>query len=164
MPSASAASPSCRRNARCPPTPSPPPRLRRRPPRRGRRQRVQPSPGQAPRGRPAPDPRRPRRLRQSAPRLRLQGARRQQPAAPRDHRRRRHSLRPRTARRPLLRPAPRVEQDHGEAWNTMRYTRDEVARVARIAFQLASKRRNKAHQRRQGQRPRSLAALARHRH
>jgi len=31
----------------------------------------------------------------------------------------------------------------GEAWNTMRYTRDEVARVARIAFQLAVKRRNK---------------------
>jgi 3-isopropylmalate dehydrogenase len=31
----------------------------------------------------------------------------------------------------------------GEAWNTMRYTRDEVARVARIAFDLASKRRNK---------------------
>ena len=31
----------------------------------------------------------------------------------------------------------------GEAWNTMRYTRDEVARVARIAFQLASKRSNK---------------------
>jgi len=31
----------------------------------------------------------------------------------------------------------------GEAWNTMRYTRDEVARVARIAFQLATKRRNK---------------------
>jgi len=30
-----------------------------------------------------------------------------------------------------------------EAWNTMRYTRDEVARVARIAFQLATKRRNK---------------------
>jgi 3-isopropylmalate dehydrogenase len=31
----------------------------------------------------------------------------------------------------------------GEAWNTMRYTRDEVARVARIAFQLASQRRRK---------------------
>jgi 3-isopropylmalate dehydrogenase len=31
----------------------------------------------------------------------------------------------------------------GEAWNTMRYTRDEVARVARIAFDLASKRRKK---------------------
>jgi 3-isopropylmalate dehydrogenase len=31
----------------------------------------------------------------------------------------------------------------GEAWNTMRYTREEVARVARIAFQLATKRRNK---------------------
>jgi 3-isopropylmalate dehydrogenase len=31
----------------------------------------------------------------------------------------------------------------GEAWNTMRYTRDEVARVARVAFELASKRRNK---------------------
>jgi 3-isopropylmalate dehydrogenase len=30
-----------------------------------------------------------------------------------------------------------------EAWNTMRYTREEVARVARIAFQLAAKRRNK---------------------
>ncbi len=31
----------------------------------------------------------------------------------------------------------------GEAWNTMRYTRDEVARVARIAFGLAGKRRKK---------------------
>ena len=31
----------------------------------------------------------------------------------------------------------------GEAWNTMRYTRDEVVRVARIAFQLAGKRRKK---------------------
>ena len=31
----------------------------------------------------------------------------------------------------------------GEAWNTMRYTRNEVARVARIAFQLASQRRKK---------------------
>ncbi|MDR3774179.1 MAG: 3-isopropylmalate dehydrogenase [Terracidiphilus sp.] len=30
-----------------------------------------------------------------------------------------------------------------EAWNTMRYTKHEVARVARIAFQLAGKRRNK---------------------
>jgi 3-isopropylmalate dehydrogenase len=31
----------------------------------------------------------------------------------------------------------------GEAWNTMRYTREEVVRVARIAFQLAEKRRKK---------------------
>ena len=31
----------------------------------------------------------------------------------------------------------------GEAWNTMRYSRDEVARVARIAFELAMKRRKK---------------------
>jgi 3-isopropylmalate dehydrogenase len=31
----------------------------------------------------------------------------------------------------------------GEAWNTMRYTREEVARVARIAFQLAQKRHKK---------------------
>jgi 3-isopropylmalate dehydrogenase len=31
----------------------------------------------------------------------------------------------------------------GEAWNTMRYTREEVARVARVAFQLASQRRKK---------------------
>jgi 3-isopropylmalate dehydrogenase len=31
----------------------------------------------------------------------------------------------------------------GEAWNTMRYTRDEVARVARVAFQLALQRRKK---------------------
>jgi 3-isopropylmalate dehydrogenase len=30
-----------------------------------------------------------------------------------------------------------------EAWNTMRYTREEVARVTRIAFQLAQKRRKK---------------------
>lgn len=35
--------------------------------------------------------------------------------------------------------------DHaaGAAWNTMRYTRDEVARVARIAFDLARARRKK---------------------
>src|SRR6516165_10251125 len=31
----------------------------------------------------------------------------------------------------------------GEAWNTMRYTKDEVARVARIAFKLAQGRRKK---------------------
>jgi 3-isopropylmalate dehydrogenase len=31
----------------------------------------------------------------------------------------------------------------GEAWNTMRYTKDEVTRVARVAFQLAQKRRKK---------------------
>ncbi|MFP5226563.1 MAG: 3-isopropylmalate dehydrogenase [Acidobacteriota bacterium] len=31
----------------------------------------------------------------------------------------------------------------GAAWNTMRYTRDEVVRVAKVAFDLASKRRKK---------------------
>ena len=35
------------------------------------------------------------------------------------------------------------DREKGEAWNTMRYTREEVARVARIAFQLAQKRRKK---------------------
>jgi 3-isopropylmalate dehydrogenase len=34
-------------------------------------------------------------------------------------------------------------RETGEAWNTMRYTRDEVVRVARIAFELAQKRRKK---------------------
>jgi 3-isopropylmalate dehydrogenase len=34
-------------------------------------------------------------------------------------------------------------REKGEAWNTMRYTREEVTRVARIAFDLASKRRKK---------------------
>jgi len=34
-------------------------------------------------------------------------------------------------------------KEKGESWNTMRYTRGEVARVARIAFQLAQKRRKK---------------------
>jgi 3-isopropylmalate dehydrogenase len=34
-------------------------------------------------------------------------------------------------------------RESGEAWNTMRYTRDEVARVARVAFELAGKRRKK---------------------
>ena len=34
-------------------------------------------------------------------------------------------------------------KESGEAINTMRYTRDEVTRVARIAFDLASKRRKK---------------------
>ncbi len=38
-----------------------------------------------------------------------------------------------------------------EAFNTMIYTKDEVVRVARIAFQLAQKRRKNAHQRGQGQ-------------
>ena len=31
----------------------------------------------------------------------------------------------------------------GEAWNTMRYTRAEIVRVARVAFELAAKRRKK---------------------
>jgi len=31
----------------------------------------------------------------------------------------------------------------GSAWNTMRYTRDEVVRVAKVAFELAAKRRSK---------------------
>lgn len=35
------------------------------------------------------------------------------------------------------------DKDAGEAWNTMRYTRDEVIRVARVAFELASSRRKK---------------------
>src|SRR5246127_349411 len=40
--------------------------------------------------------------------------------------------------------APREwNRNTGEAWNTMRYTRDEVARVARIAFKLAQGRRKK---------------------
>src|SRR6516225_4222158 len=34
-------------------------------------------------------------------------------------------------------------RETNEAWNTMRYTRDEVVRVARIAFELANKRRKK---------------------
>jgi 3-isopropylmalate dehydrogenase len=35
------------------------------------------------------------------------------------------------------------DREANAAWNTMRYTRDEVARVARIAFQLAASRRKK---------------------
>jgi 3-isopropylmalate dehydrogenase len=35
------------------------------------------------------------------------------------------------------------DKETGKAWNTMHYTRDEVARVARIAFELAQKRRKK---------------------
>jgi 3-isopropylmalate dehydrogenase len=35
------------------------------------------------------------------------------------------------------------DRANGQAWNTMHYTRDEVARVARIGFQLAGKRRKK---------------------
>jgi 3-isopropylmalate dehydrogenase len=34
-------------------------------------------------------------------------------------------------------------REKGEAWNTMRYTREEVARVARVAFKLAQKRSKK---------------------
>ena len=35
------------------------------------------------------------------------------------------------------------DREAGAAWNTMRYTRDEVIRVARVAFELASARRKK---------------------
>jgi 3-isopropylmalate dehydrogenase len=35
------------------------------------------------------------------------------------------------------------DREKGSAWNTMRYTRDEVARVAHVAFRLASQRRKK---------------------
>ncbi len=35
------------------------------------------------------------------------------------------------------------DKQKGESWNTMRYTREEVARVARIAFKLAQGRRKK---------------------
>jgi 3-isopropylmalate dehydrogenase len=34
-------------------------------------------------------------------------------------------------------------RETGSAWNTMRYTREEVARVAHVAFHLAGKRRKK---------------------
>ena len=40
--------------------------------------------------------------------------------------------------------SPRAwDKDKNEAWNTMRYTKAEVTRVARVAFELASKRRKK---------------------
>jgi len=40
--------------------------------------------------------------------------------------------------------APRQwDKQANAAWNTMRYTRDEVARVAKVAFELALKRRKK---------------------
>lgn len=35
------------------------------------------------------------------------------------------------------------DKEKGESWNTMRYTRDEVVRVAKVAFDLAQKRRKK---------------------
>jgi 3-isopropylmalate dehydrogenase len=35
------------------------------------------------------------------------------------------------------------DREANSAWNTMRYTRDEVVRVARVAFELASARRKK---------------------
>jgi 3-isopropylmalate dehydrogenase len=35
------------------------------------------------------------------------------------------------------------DREANAAWNTMRYTREEVVRVARVAFELASKRRKK---------------------
>jgi 3-isopropylmalate dehydrogenase len=40
--------------------------------------------------------------------------------------------------------APREwDKQAGAAWNTMRYTRDEVVRVAKVAFELAQRRRKK---------------------
>jgi 3-isopropylmalate dehydrogenase len=152
-PSASAAWPLCRTARRCPPTRSPP--------------RSTPTPfcwarwaatssircpRQAPRGRPAADSRGAGRLRQPAPRLRLQGAAVNSPLRPEiidgtD------ILFVRELLGGLYFGQPREwNKEKGEAWNTMRYTRDEVARVARVAFQLAQQAPQKAHQRRQGQR------------
>ena len=67
----------------------------------------------------------------------------QQPAAAGNHRRRRH-LFVRELLGGLYFGQPRGwDKAKGVAWNTMRYRRDEVARVARVAFQLAQKRRKK---------------------
>ena len=52
-------------------------------------------------------------------------------------------------------------KEKGVGYNTMVYTRDEVARVARIAFQLGAEAPQEADQRGQGQRARGFAALAR---
>jgi hypothetical protein len=49
------------------------------------------------------------------------------------------------------------------AWNTMRYTRDEVVRVTKVAFELASKAPEEGDVGRQGERARSFAAVARDR-
>ena len=141
-------------------------RMRRRPDRRGRRQQVQrPAARQAPRSRPAADSPGPRRIRQPAPLHRLPRAQRNSPLRPEVTEGRQHPLRPRAARRPLLRPAPLVEQSTpSEAINTMRYTKRRGG--PRRPHRLRTRRQapQEGHLRRQGQRPRSLAALARHRH
>ena len=66
------------------------------------------------------------------------------PLAPRDRRRHRHHVRPRTARRRSTSASPAsATWTRASAATPCIYTRDEVARVARIAFQLAQKRRKK---------------------
>jgi 3-isopropylmalate dehydrogenase len=125
-------------------------RVRRRPDGRGRRQQVQrPHPGQAPRGRPAPDPPGPRRLRQPAPRRsptpRSVPTRRCAPRSPTAQTSSSSascSAASTSARRAGGTATP-AAPGGGEAINTMRYTKAEVTRVARVAFDLAAKRRKK---------------------
>lgn len=50
-----------------------------------------------------------------------------------------------------------------EAFDTMRYSKPEIERIAHVAFQAARKR-NKSHQRGQGQRARDLPVLERRGH
>ena len=53
------------------------------------------------------------------------------------------------------------EPDGRGAFNTMRYTRDEIERVARVAFEAAPHAPPHGHLGGQGQRARDLAAVAR---
>ena len=69
--------------------------------------------------------------------------------------------RPRADRRAVLRRAARVRRRTGAAFNTMRYSVEEIARIARVAFDAARRRRRKQrHVGGQGERARDVAALA----
>ena len=99
-----------------------------------------------------------RPLREPAPGPPGAGARRREPAAPRGHRGHRPPRRPRAHRRHLLRREDAAPTTR--ATDLSVYTVAEIERIARIAFGAARRARL---ERRQGQRARDLAAVARDR-
>ena len=144
--SASAAWPSCRTARRCLRTRS----MRRWPSTRfllgavGGNEFNSLPPDKRPEGRPAADSRGAGRICQPAPRVRVQGTHGQQPAAAGDHRRHRHScLSANCSAASTSASRASGTRKRAKAGTRCSTRRDEVARVARIAFKLAQKRRKK---------------------
>ena len=136
------------------------PQGRRRPARGGRRAEVgHDRPGQAaPRAGPPRPSQGPRPLREPPAGPPEPGTRRREPAPARDHPGHRHPRRARAHRRHLLR---REEARAGLGVRPCVYTRAEIERIARVAFEVRRPPRWPRHLGGQGERPRNFTSLAR---